>query len=343
MDSAIFEKIEHQKIDALIHKKKHFNAADRKRKYHHKLGISAVVISFLLLLLNGLVKFADIFGQADWILWVNLILIIGVTVLLGIQALFKFMPSVTEHEETAADFLALAKEYGRLIAAHKNDIFELKATYEKFDKLSEKHEMLIQKSKALSTNDVDLQKAEKGIEDDEEGYEKERQKNESAILEKADEGRIDALYEEKKHDNAAKRKKKINTFYLWVPAFVINGVVGLILLLEGLQIINVLQADWLKWIGAFLILIAAILILIQTYFNFMPFINGHKRMAAKFLALGNKYERLIVAYKDQAFDSKELYDRLENLSEKHSEMLRDGHAFPTSYDDYLKARERIQA
>jgi hypothetical protein len=46
MDSAIFEKIEHQKIEALIHKKKHINAADRKRKYHHKLGVSAVVISF---------------------------------------------------------------------------------------------------------------------------------------------------------------------------------------------------------------------------------------------------------------------------------------------------------
>ncbi len=337
MENSI-EKIKQRRTEALTDAKKHFNAADRKRKWHNFLTIWAVLFGISFLILNGIFKFVGIFGQA--LPWFNLVLISGAIVFLGIQ-IFKFsMPIIIEHDNKAEDFLAIAKKYWRLIAAYRNETFEPKVLYEKFNKLSDEYDSLIQKSHAPSTNDADLQQAQDGIKFGEAEYtEKEREKSENAILEKVSEGKVDALYEEKKHDYAAKRNQKIDTF-LWILPPVIYFVIGLIVLLDTLQLISIFE--WLKWIGAFLIFIAVGLTAIRTQFNLLSIVNGHERMVDKFSALGKKYEYLIASYKDHVFDSKELYEELENISEKHYHLLKDGHAFPTNNKDYLKAQAQIQ-
>ena len=341
--NVILEEIKKQKDKSEFDAKTHFNAADRKKMYHHMLGAGAIIFTFIFLLLNGCVKFADIFGESDWIPLFNLSLLLLLIIFSGIQYFFKYMPISIAHQEIADNFWDCSKKYDHLIAAHKNNILESKKLYEQFDKLSEKHERITKKSKEFSLNDSDKQKAIQGIQDNENKYtDTERSKHESHIVQVLKERQVDALFEEKKHENAEYRKKIIDS-YLPKTAIFIFCVAFILLFLDNFQLITILQnSDWIKWFLVWLIFIAAILKIIQTYLNFLPLISGHNRMAEKFLRRRKKYERLIAGYESENLTIIELYEKLEECYDKHSELLKDGHAFPTNNADYRKAQKIIR-
>jgi glutamine synthetase type III len=159
----------------------------------------------------------------------------------------------------------------------------------------------------------------------------------NAVLEAIKEQEVDALYEKKKHFNAAERKQKYN-LQLGLPVVVINTIVGSIIFLA----LGNIFPNWVTWIAAVLALCSAILAGIQTFFNYPVQIAGHKDTAAKYLALGKEYKRLRAAYNDNLFELKEVYDKLEQLSKKHELINKDGSAFSTNYGDYQKARDSFQ-
>ena len=117
-----------------------------------------------------------------------------------------------------------------------------------------------------------------------------------------------------------------------------NVVVFLIFLFETFQFAN----DGIKWLSIVLILIASMLSAIKTYLNFLPLIIGHERMTEKFRKQNKKYKMLLLGYEDKTVTSREFYERLEECYDKHSELLKDGHAFPTNDADYRKAQKIIE-
>ncbi|HID99173.1 MAG TPA: SLATT domain-containing protein [Thiotrichaceae bacterium] len=158
-----------------------------------------------------------------------------------------------------------------------------------------------------------------------------------AILETIKEQEVDALYEKKKHFNAADRKQKYN-LQLGLPVVIINTIVGSIIFLA----LGNIFPNWVTWIAAFLALFSAILAGIQTFFNFPIQITGHRDTAAKYLALGKEYKRLRAGYNDNLHELKAVYDKLEQFSKKHEQINKDGSAFSTNYADYQKAHDSFQ-
>jgi ABC-type multidrug transport system fused ATPase/permease subunit len=332
-ESAILEKVKAQQDDALFKKKTHFNAADRNRKYYRCFGLLVVVASLLLLLLNGLAKFAEIFGGADWLpWWVNafwMLIIIG----LGFLQQHFHMPLVIAHQRVAVNFLVLYKAYGRILAAYKDGVIVSKVLYDKFEMLSEKFADVIKEGCLSPTSDRDEKEARRSIVGGDEAPS--RSDSECALLGKVDDQNEDALIEKNKHLNAAKRKLGYDS-RLKNLSFVINFVVFVMLLVMA----RLTQMDWLNWFAVLLVLISSILVLMRTYLNFLPTIEAHKQVAERFGLLCQDYGKLKAAYRDSSIDLAELYAKLEKVSDDHHRIIRDGSAFPTNYGDYRENSQK---
>ncbi len=148
-------------------------------------------------------------------------------------------------------------------------------------------------------------------------------------LTEIDDTKKDALTENKKHLNAAKRKATYDK-RLKNLSFIINIIVFITLLVIG----YLTQLNWLNWLAVLLVLISSIIVLMQTYLNLIPTIENHKQIAERFLILSQDYSRISATYQDKNFELADLLAALEKISEEHHKLLKEGQVFPTNYSDY---------
>ena len=167
-DKAILENIAHRQKEAMLNKKTHFNAADRKKQFHLCLGLLAIVISVLFVLLNALVQFADIFGDAQWLSWANMCLAFLAFILYNIRALLKYGLIVHGHEKIAADYLDLFKAYRRLQAGFQDKAIDITQLQTCFTTLSQKQVEIDDKAQAFPTTKIDSDITQKGLKNNEE-------------------------------------------------------------------------------------------------------------------------------------------------------------------------------
>jgi hypothetical protein len=148
--------------------------------------------------------------------------------------------------------------------------------------------------------------------------------------------RANAAFGKKKHYNAASRKQAYQT-WLGTTTLCINVVLGssfLVLLKSDVSIC-------MKWIGAGLSALAALLTAFQTYFGFQKAIQGHRHVAGRYLELVHQSSNAIAAYADGLLNENQLAKRLEELTKTISRIDADAHPYPTNGTDYSKAREGI--
>ena len=165
--SAIIDKLRQVRIDALYGKRKHFNAADRKRKYHLCLGIPILVIgilsgSTLLVLLGDTVP--------EFAKWIGAFFALLSALLAGLQTFFNFRKSVEGHLTIATRYLDLAKRIELLLAAHKDGVIDTSHLYESARDMTTEYADITRDAAVFTTSRKDYMRAREGFKEGEETY-----------------------------------------------------------------------------------------------------------------------------------------------------------------------------
>jgi len=149
--------------------------------------------------------------------------------------------------------------------------------------------------------------------------------------------RANAVLGKKKHYNAADRKQKYQSR--------LGAAILFINILLGTGLVALLKSevpDFMKWIGAVLAAIAALLTAFQTYFGFQKSIQGHRLMAGRYLEVAHFCANAIAAYTDGAINDMALAKRLDELTKLISKIDGDAHVYPPNQDDYEQAKVGIE-
>ena len=147
--------------------------------------------------------------------------------------------------------------------------------------------------------------------------------------------RVDCLIGKKKHYNARDRYNRRHT-QLGVAVVVITSIMGT-------SVFASLSEDALlgaRIITGVLVVVAAVLAGLQTFFNFEKRSLNHKGTADRYLALMKKAQRLTAFCKDGTASAEDLKGELEAMSKEIEDIQRT--ELETSPGDYEKARKGVQ-
>lgn len=160
---ATIEEIKKTKVDALYGKKKHFNAADRKRRYRLWLNIPVIVFNVLLggSLLFTLLEEAS--PENAKIL--AAIFSFAAAVMVGISTFFNFSKEIDGHRKVGNKYLEVVKKSNQLLASYKDEIISDQELVSRHEELLELNLKVNTESESFPTNKSDYIKAQKGIKD----------------------------------------------------------------------------------------------------------------------------------------------------------------------------------
>lgn len=161
------EKIKRIKVDCLYGKKKHFNAADRKEKYHYWIGVPLTVITILT---TTILFYVLTDGATNWIKFVPLVLAFAASFLSGFQTYFNFNKQVEGHRRVANRYLALLKRADRLQGYIKDKLITPEELIRQFETLASEADDINKEAEPFPASNSDYAKAQKGIENGEEEY-----------------------------------------------------------------------------------------------------------------------------------------------------------------------------
>lgn len=155
------------RVDALYGKKKHFNASDRKQKYHVRMGIAAIVLNLVL----ASVAFKLLGDTVPEIAkWAAALLALVASILVALQTFLKYQETIEGHRSIAGRYLVVAKKCSRLIAYCEDDTFTHSALRQELEKLAAINDQINTDAQAFSTSNGDYEKAKAGFDAGEECY-----------------------------------------------------------------------------------------------------------------------------------------------------------------------------
>lgn len=155
------------KVDALYGKKKHFNAADRKERYHYQIGIPLIIINVL----TGSVLFYVLTdGTTNWVRYVPLYLALIAALLSGFQTYLNLQQKVEGHRRIGNRYLAVMKKCDRLQAYIAGEAIMPHEVVSKIEAIASESESINQDAEAFPTNKGDYTLAQTGISSGEETY-----------------------------------------------------------------------------------------------------------------------------------------------------------------------------
>jgi len=161
------EKIKRIRVDAIYGKKKHFNAADRKEKYHKWIGIPLLSINVLI---GSVLFYLLTDGAENWVKYVPLILTVIATFLSVIQTFFNYSKQVEGHRRVGNNYLAIMKKSERLIAYMNDGAIDKTKVIEELESLGEAIDQVNKEAEGFPTSNKDYLLAQQGIGDGEESY-----------------------------------------------------------------------------------------------------------------------------------------------------------------------------
>lgn len=159
--------IQRLKVDALYGKKKHFNAADRKRRARLWLSLPVVVINTALgsLLMTILEE-----SSPDLFKWMAAILAIAAAILSAVSTFLDLAKQVEGHRRVGNKYLSVAKQSQRLLAYEVDGLVDNAEMVRRLEHLAELNDDANREAEAFHTNTSDFKRAQRGLQSGEEEY-----------------------------------------------------------------------------------------------------------------------------------------------------------------------------
>jgi hypothetical protein len=161
------EEVQNLRVDALYGKKKHYNAADRKKRYHTRLGVTQVVLNVLL---GSYLFGATSIAMPNALNWVVGILALVSATSAALQTFYNFERQAELHRSIGTRYLAVAKECSRIIAYHRDGAIGATALREQLEQLAQTCNQINADSEKCPTSDQDYEKAQQAFASGEEAY-----------------------------------------------------------------------------------------------------------------------------------------------------------------------------
>lgn len=152
---------------ALFGKKKHYNAADRKQRYHDRLGVAVITINVVL----GSGFLAMLGTQtADAVKWSGAALSLIAALCAAYQKFFGLQQAITGHRRVAGSYLELVDEAQNLLADFQDGMVSDAQIGKSRDALQKKLTRLNNEAHSFSTSTRDYAQAQQGMANGEETY-----------------------------------------------------------------------------------------------------------------------------------------------------------------------------
>lgn len=160
----LINEIKKLRTNAVYGKKRHFNASDRKRRKHHFLTYSVLVLNIV----TGSVLFGVMKDQ----LWEHLpaLMALSSALLIGTEEYFKFGKHSSEHHAIGSRYLALARDCSGLVALNGAGHISEEDLKTRFLQLQKALTEIDTSANAYPTNRQDYDESRKGVQDGEERY-----------------------------------------------------------------------------------------------------------------------------------------------------------------------------
>ncbi|HDR9501716.1 TPA: SLATT domain-containing protein [Burkholderia cepacia] len=181
--------IEELRIDSKLGKSKHFNASERKLRYHWICGVPVIVANLLVgVVLVGFQKMSTDPGQAidgaaiassamvanaplptshasgNWIAVASILLAFGAALFSAIQTLFNFHKSSEGHRSIGNRYVHVSRQCKELQQRQRDIPFDPEVLWEKYHALYEEYYKINTEAEAFPTNRRDLSAAKRAYE-----------------------------------------------------------------------------------------------------------------------------------------------------------------------------------
>lgn len=149
--------------------------------------------------------------------------------------------------------------------------------------------------------------------------------------------KVDAVYGKKKHFNAADRKQGYHTA-INITNLIFEAIISILLF-----VILYTENFWLKIISLIFAATVTVLIGFQIRSNYCKMAEGHRSVGNRYLALFKKCVRLEGYIKDNLIENNSIPDEIEGIADEIDKINIDAEIFPTSDNDYKKAKKGIES
>lgn len=163
----VIKQLKQFKTDAIYEKKKHYNAADRKRRCYKWLSITQIVLNAI----TGTTLFTLVFGEGSKVAeMLALIFTIAATILASVQKIGDFENQAQGNAKVADMYLRISKKINLTLNFIKDGILANKEIVEKTEEIRREISQANEIGSQFPTNQKDYNKAQEGIKNGEENY-----------------------------------------------------------------------------------------------------------------------------------------------------------------------------
>lgn len=167
MSDQTLERIQKIRVDALYGKKKHFNAADRKRSYQARASVAVILVNVILG--SALFLYAKEAVPVE-MKWAGGILALGAAALAALQSYFSWPKMVQGHCKVGAQYLSLVKQCSNILAQHTDGIISDAQLGKQLEKLTNELSKVDEAASSYPTNGADYRMAQQGLNGGEEDF-----------------------------------------------------------------------------------------------------------------------------------------------------------------------------
>lgn len=163
----VIKQLKQFKTDTIYEKKKHYNAADRKREYYKWISIAQIILNAI----TGTTLFAVVFGEGSKAAeLIALIFTILATILASVQKIGDFENQAQGNAKVADMYLRISKKINLILNFIKDGALSNQEILEKAEEIRSEISQANEIGSQFSTNQNDYNKAQTGIKNGEENY-----------------------------------------------------------------------------------------------------------------------------------------------------------------------------
>ena len=163
----VIKQLKQFKTDAIYEKKKHYNAADRKRRWYKWVSFSQIVLNAI----TGTTLFTVVFGEGSKVAEIlALIFTIAATILASVQKIGDFENQAQGNAKVADMYLRISKKINLILNFIKDGALTNQEIVEKAEEIRSEISQANEIGSQFPTNQKDYNKAQEGIKNGEENY-----------------------------------------------------------------------------------------------------------------------------------------------------------------------------